>query len=90
MQIECSSTVRRSPPKEAFGIPAIRIFFAALSIVAFSVSANAKSVGQPPSKACTSVDKREYTSAKKRKLPYGRGTYVRTGGALHRYYWYCP
>jgi hypothetical protein len=69
---------------------AVPIAVAALLVLAFSVSANAEQTPQPPWNGCYAVDKREYASAKKQKLLHGRGTYVRTGRLLRRYYWYCP
>jgi hypothetical protein len=60
----------------------------ALLFLVLPFSANAQ---QPPHKGCYAVDKREYDSAKKQKLLYGRfGYYLRTGRVLRRHYWYCP
>ena len=59
-----------------------------LMLIAFpSASVNAQ---QPPRKGCDAVDKREYDSAKRKKLLHTRsGTYVRTGRLWRRYYWFC-
>jgi hypothetical protein len=62
-----------------------------LMLIAFPASASsAANAEQPPPKGCTPVSKSEYDSAKKQNLLRTRFTrYVRTGGLLKRYYWYC-
>jgi len=45
----------------------------------------------PPWLGCRPASKVEYQSAKQQYLLNNRfGMYVRTGGFLHRSYWYCP
>jgi len=66
---------------------AVSITVIPLLLVALTTSAKAQ---QSPPQGCHAVEKREYDSAKKQKLLYGRfGYYRRTGRILRRYYWYC-
>jgi hypothetical protein len=45
---------------------------------------------EPSHQLCVAVTKKEYDSAKRKKLNHlSIGTYMKTGRIWRRYYWYC-
>jgi hypothetical protein len=67
------------------------VYAAAIGTLIMILSASSSNAApQPPNDRCRPASRLEYNSARKQYLLRNRfGTYVRTGWALRRHYWYC-